>query len=304
MRPYASQVHAGAAADALATVIISVYRDVDALRCILRGLQEQTEPRFQVIVSEDGQCPAIEQFVQASRAEFPGLLHLSQEDRGFRKTRALNRAVCAASADRLIFIDGDCVPHRRLVENHLRHAAPKTVCAGRRVQMGPRFSRWLRGGPSRIRLLQNPAGYLLLAPLLVLDGVRNYEVGLVSHVLQAIHGGKRRFILGCNFSCSKQELIAINGFNEDYVHAGAGEDTDLEWRFERIGVRLKSLRFVAPVFHLHHESSWTTSEENCRILEATRARDEVYCSHGIRKTTALEGVSSSSTGVRSTRSST
>ena len=278
---------AGAAAEDLATVVISVYRDVTALRCILGGLRQQTHRPFQIIVSEDGKDPLVRQFVQAIQAEFPNLLHLTQEDCGFRKTMALNRAVGAATADRLIFIDGDCVPHRRLVENHLRYAEPKTVCVGRRVQMGPRFSHWLRNGPSRIRFLQHPVGYLMLAPLLFLDGVRNYEVGLVSSTLQSLHGGARRFILGCNFSCSKQDLVSINGFNEDFVHPGVGEDTDLEWRFERMGVRLKNLRFLAPVFHLYHESSWTASQENRRILDTTRERDEVYCRRGIQKMTAL-----------------
>ena len=30
-----------------------------------------------------------------------------------------------------------------------------------------------------------------------------------------------RFILGCNFSCFKDKLLAINGFNEDYMQPGA-----------------------------------------------------------------------------------
>lgn len=169
--------------------------------------------------------------------------------------------------------------------------------------MGPRFSRWLRRNPPRIRLLQHPAAYLALGPLLILDGARNYEVGFVSPALQAVHGGKPRFILGCNFSCSKQDLVAINGFNEDYMEPSVGEDTDLEWRFDRVGVRLKNLRFVAPVYHLHHESSWTTSEKNERILEATRARDEVYCRRGIRKA-GLEEMPEESARLTSIRSGT
>jgi GT2 family glycosyltransferase len=266
-----------------AAVIVSVYKDVQALRCILRALREQTGPRFQVIVSEDGQCQAMRQFIDAVRPRFPALIHLTQEDRGFRKTRALNRAVRAATADRLIFIDGDCVPHRRFVQNHLRYAGPKTVCAGRRVQLGPRLSLWLRNRPARITVLQNRFCYLLLAAALHLDGGRNYEIGLVSPLLQSLRGPDPRYILGCNFSCSKEDLLAINGFNEDYVQPGVGEDTDLEWRFQQAGVRLKSVRFVTPVYHLHHESSWTTSEENQRILASTKGRGEVYCTNGIVK---------------------
>ena len=219
--------------------------------------------------------------VDEVRPSFPSLTHLTQADHGFRKTRALNQAVCAASAQRLIFLDGDCVPHRRFVEHHLRYAAAKTLCAGRRVQLGPRLSQWLRGRPLRITVLQNAFCYLMLARAFHFDGGRNYEAGFASRLLQALRGADPRFILGCNFSCSRADLLAINGFNEDYLQPGAGEDTDLEWRFQQYGARLFSVRFAAPVFHLHHESNWTTSAQNERILAATRGRGEVYCRNGI-----------------------
>jgi cellulose synthase/poly-beta-1,6-N-acetylglucosamine synthase-like glycosyltransferase len=246
-------------------------------------LEEQTEPRFQIIVAEDGRSREMAELMAAVRDRHPRLLHLTQEHQGWRKPRSLNRAVAAAGADRLIFLDGDCVPHRRLMENHLRYAEAKTACVGRRVQLGPRFSQWLRGRPERVRFLHHQLAYLALAPALLLDGARNYEVGLVSPLLQAIHGRQPRFILGCNFSCAKDDLLAINGFNEDYVHPGVGEDTDLEWRFERAGIRLRSVRFLAPVFHLDHPSAWTESAENQHILQMTRRRNEVYCHNGIRK---------------------
>ncbi len=265
----------------IASVIISVYRDVEALRCILYALRRQTKPRFEIVVSEDGESPRMRQFVDEIRPDLPGLTHLTQVDQGFRKTRALNLAVCAASARRLIFLDGDCVPHRRFVENHLRYAAARMLTAGRRVQLGPRLSQWLRGRPSRITVLQNTFSYLLLAPAFHFDGGRNYEAGFASRWLQRLRGDDPRFILGCNFSCDRADLLAINGFNEDYVQPGAGEDTDLEWRFQRSGVRLRSVRFAAPVFHLYHESSWTASAENERILAETRKRGEVYCRNGI-----------------------
>jgi GT2 family glycosyltransferase len=267
----------------LATVIVSVYKDVAALRCILFALAEQTEKRFQTIISEDGESPDMADFIAAVRPRFPNLVHLTQEDRGFRKTKALNRAVVAAAAERLIFLDGDCVPHRCFVANHLRQAEPRTVCVGRRVQLGPRVSRGLRRRPSWLLPLQHRLCYLLLAPLLYLDGTRNYETGFVSPLLQALQSRKRRFLLGCNFSCARHDLLAINGFNEDYVYPRAGEDTDIEWRLERRGIRLKSVRFVAPVYHLHHPASWTTHAENERILAATKQREEVFCRNGIVK---------------------
>ena len=40
-----------------ATLIISVYKNLDNLRCILESLKYQSRNDFEVIVSEDGQDP-------------------------------------------------------------------------------------------------------------------------------------------------------------------------------------------------------------------------------------------------------
>lgn len=46
-------------------------------------------------------------------------------------------------------------------------------------------------------------------------------------------------------------MEAINGLDEDY--GGLAEDTDLEWRFKALGLKIKSARFTANVFHLYHK---------------------------------------------------
>jgi hypothetical protein len=38
---------------------------------------------------------------------------------------------------------------------------------------------------------------------------------------------KKSGIWGCNWSIHKKDLYAVNGFDEDYVAAGIGEDTDI-----------------------------------------------------------------------------
>jgi len=273
-----------------ATVIISVYKDASALRLILDSLRRQSVAGFQVIVSEDGNSPEIRAVLAEARPESDSLVHLTQEDCGFRKNRALNRAASRAKSPYLIFLDGDCVPHRRLVENHLRRAESGVVLAGRRVELGPRFSRWLRGNPSRPRTLQNRLVYLLLAPLLHWDGIRHYEVGLLLPFLETMRRNRSQSLLGCNFSCWKQDLLRINGFNEAYCRPGGGEDTDIQWRLERIGVRFRSVRYLAPAYHLHHPVCWQPADENQRILQTTIERDEICCRNGMDQHSLLPGI--------------
>lgn len=48
-------------------------------------------------------------------------------------------------------------------------------------------------------------------------------------------------------------MVSINGYDEDYGETAVGDDTDLEWRFKALGLRIKSVRYVANIFHLHHK---------------------------------------------------
>ncbi len=80
--------------------------------------------------------------------------HLTQEDLGWRKNRALNRAIKAAKAEWLIFIDGDCALHPRFIEHHLKLAAEKYILAGKRIKLDPALSSFLASDPEAILKMQ------------------------------------------------------------------------------------------------------------------------------------------------------
>lgn len=48
-------------------------------------------------------------------------MHVWHEDNGFQKTKIINKAILKATCDYLIFTDGDCIPRRDFVANHLKH---------------------------------------------------------------------------------------------------------------------------------------------------------------------------------------
>ncbi|MGD8568894.1 MAG: glycosyltransferase, partial [Gammaproteobacteria bacterium] len=74
-----------------ASIIISIYNNIDALRLILHALSLQSEKDFEIIVSEDGESPRVREFIDTIKADFPNLIHNTQADEGFRKNTALNR---------------------------------------------------------------------------------------------------------------------------------------------------------------------------------------------------------------------
>lgn len=263
-----------------ATVIVSIYRDIEALEVILYALERQSRRDFSILVSEDGEAPEVAAYL-AQRKNLLPLLHLTQADVGFRKNRALNRAILAAPAQTLIFIDGDCVPHPRFVEAHLRYAGKGRVCCGRRIELGPKISTKLRKNPELLSHLASPLSYLMQAKSLHKDGIKNYELGFHLGWLQPWLQHRSIPIVGCNFSAHRDDLTAINGFNEAYESPGIGEDTDIEWRLRQSGAVLHDIRVTALQYHLHHPRGYQVSEHNRSLLAQTRQAKSPYCKLGL-----------------------
>src|SRR5690606_35409619 len=119
---------------------ISVYKNTLALKTVLDALGFQTYQNFEIVISEDGRDEAMATFV-ASYPFSNTHLHLTQADEGWRKNKALNNAIRSSTGDYLIFIDGDCVLHHAFVENHVKLASKMGIVAGKRVKLGPVYSK-------------------------------------------------------------------------------------------------------------------------------------------------------------------
>jgi len=264
------------------SLIISVYKDTKSLKAVLDGLRFQSEKNFEIIVSEDGESEEMKEFV----AGYPfgnEFQHLTQPDVGWRKNQALNNAIRQASADYLIFIDGDCVLHPRFIENHHRFARPERVLAGKRVKLGPAYSAMLRNEIDSLPLLAKRIERE--ARLVKKDGARFYEeafyVSPDSWLGFLPKLRKMSQLKGCNMSFFRQAIEAINGFDEDYILPAIGEDIDLTWRFQGVGFRLFSLRNLAVQYHLYHKENWTDQSENERKMAGKMERKEFKCSKGL-----------------------
>lgn len=269
----------------VASVIIAIYKDVEALNCVLAGLLRQSAQDFEVIVTEDGNDPAVADYIANRAPRELELRHLTQEDNGFRKTRAVNRAIADARAPYLIFLDGDCVPHPRFVEMHLCHAEPARICVGRRVHLGPGFSVQVRKHPEIAAQLAEPGIFLRKVIALHRDGVRNYELGFPNGLFHRLARHRHLQIVGCNFSCYRADMVRINGYDEDLPGIG-GEDDDLEWRFNGLGMFTKNIKFQAITYHLWHPSRRQDTEINQQISRRNREQKLYFCRNGIRKNTS------------------
>lgn len=265
-----------------ASVIISVYKDIEALHGILLSLEKQSRHDFEIIVTEDGEFPELANFLAHQTDTTKPLIHLTQPDTGFRKTRAVNRGVAAARSPYVIFIDGDCIVHPEFVAMHLAHAERGRICTGRKVNLGPGVSKLVRRFPWLISLLVNKLSFISLAIPLHIDKIRNFETGIGGKLMH--HFARNRYlgIMGCNFSCYKEDILKINGYNEELPGIG-GEDDDLEWRFNGLGMFTKSIKFLAPVYHLYHDSRRQDYNINIAIMNENKSKKQFVSLKGIQQ---------------------
>ena len=102
------------------SVIISTYNQPTWLAKVLCGYLEQTFKDFELLIADDGSdsrtAEVIANFQQI--ADFP-VKHIWHPDEGFQKCAILNKATLAASADYLIFTDGDCVPRKPPIQHDI-----------------------------------------------------------------------------------------------------------------------------------------------------------------------------------------
>lgn len=268
-----------------ASLIISIYDNVAFLKAVLDSLEYQTEQNFEVIISEDAEHESVKEFI-LNYDFHQDFQHLTQEDKGWRKSRALNRAVMSANSDWLIFVDGDCVLHPRFVESHVSLANKNVILAGKRVKLNAELSSTLLDNPSYAFRLQRKMIDMLLG-FEHKNGTRFIEEGIFINPKSALGfiPRMRRMsqLKGCNMSFSKAAAFAINGFDEDFKSPAIGEDIDLTWRFIAAGYKLRSVRNLAVEYHLHHKESWTEQNENLSLMEGKIRKNQYYALNGLRK---------------------
>lgn len=268
------------------SIIIAVYKDIEALKIIIEALKHQTYKNFEVIVAEDNNSLEMKEYID-SITDLE-IKHTFQEDNGIRKSRSQNNAILASSGEYLIFIDGDIIPYSTFVEGHYKLAQKGYVLAGRRVNLNENLSNRLRKG--ELTPLELERDFFTLGFSLMFDRNSRFEQGIYinpdSWIYKLFLQNRKRntSIIGCNFSCFKEDMMAINGFDESYGSSSLPDDVDLDWRFRAYGLKLKSCKNVANVFHLHHkkQNNPTTKEQRERF-EYNKKTNNYITKNGLKE---------------------
>ena len=260
------------------SLIISYYKNFDNLKLILKALNNQSTKDFEAIISEDDNIEETKKFVEENKSKYNfSLIHVSQkEDLGFRKNMMLNKSIKISKGEILVFIDGDCIPHRNFIKAYIDNIEDNTMLKGRRVMLSKKISREL--------LNTFDVSLLSLKKILFSESKKKKEM-FYNPYFSLIVSMKNKGLLGCNWGITKECITKVNGFDEDYVRAAVGEDTDIEWRLKSIGVKSKSVKNKAIVYHIYHKRSYSQSEVNInRELLTNKLKANVYfCKNGLKK---------------------
>jgi glycosyltransferase involved in cell wall biosynthesis len=266
-----------------ATVIGAFYNRVDYLKLVLAGFERQTLKNFEFIIADDGSSEnAVSEIkIISSRYTFP-VKHIWQEDKGFRKNKILNKAILESESDYLIFIDSDCVPHRAFVEGHLGNSSKNTSITGRRVNLSKKITDQLNEKKVLEGFLEEKFVRLISDGLF--GNSIDVEKGLYlrNKFLLNYFNRKNRGLLGCNFSTFKKDLYKVNGFDERYEAPSIGEDSDIQFRLELTGVKIKSINHAAVQYHLYHKLQ-ERDPKNLQLFEEIKKSKTAFTPFGLTK---------------------
>jgi len=256
------------------SAIVTTYNWPQALRLVLKGLARQSRLPDEVIVADDGSREDTRALLREVARDFPvPLRHHWQEDIGFRAARSRNRAVAAARGDYVLMLDGDMVPHRDFVADHLRYAEAGSFVQGSRVLTTPALSQRM--------LAKDTIDLNVFTPQL--ERRRNALRAPLLATLNLHRAGRKppRAIKTCNQGWFRSDLLKVNGFDERMEGWGR-EDSELAWRAWHAGIAPRHLRFAALAWHLYHQERHVEGESpNEVFLRETRASGRTWAERGI-----------------------
>ena len=250
------------------SVIITTYNSEEWLRKVLIGYSIQTETDFEIVIADDGSNEKTKEIISSFKESFISpIKHVWQEDNGFQKCKILNKAIVVTSSDYLLFTDGDCIPKKDFIAQHLNYKEKGYLLSGGYFKLPMNTSQSI----TKENILDQECFKIFW---LIKNGVRkNFKLSklfnfrLFVYFMNWITPTKKTFN-GHNTSCFKADIIAVNGFNEDMSYGGL--DRELGERMFNLGILAKQIRYSAICLHLDHKRGYF-SQENWDENLKTRA---------------------------------
>lgn len=259
-----------------ASLLISTYNWPSALDLVLKSILAQSTLPCEVIIADDGSKKETTDLIKKYQENFPvPLIHVWQEDNGFRLAEIRNKAIARSNAEYIIQIDGDIIIHKHFIKDHLAFAKKGTFVRASRSYIGERKSNQIllnkevnltyfsSGITNRLSAIHYPKAWKLFE--------KNYK----KNEPFEIHG--------CNMAFWREEAIQVNGYNENFVGWGP-EDKEFVVRMLNKGFEKRFIKMGGICFHIWHpENKKPNLKQNEAEFFDAIAEKRIFCVNGIDK---------------------
>lgn len=264
------------------SLLISTYNWKEALGLCLYSVFTQTVKPDEIVIADDGSRDDTRLLIEKMKGETDiPIRHIWHEDKGFRLSAIRNRAIVSAKGDYIIQIDGDIILDKHFISDHLELAEKGYFICGSRMLLGPVSTR---------HILKN----VEYRPAFFKQGLKFMFNGIRSRFLRrylAKHYAQKNIarLRGCNMAFWRDDLIRVNGYNEDLTMWGQ-EDVEIAYRLIHAGVKKKYLKMGGVQFHLFHKQASKDNESfHYQILNQVINEKLAWCENGIIKDVKEEG---------------
>ena len=262
------------------SVIITTYNEPRLLDLCLESYLHQTFKDFEIIIADDGSKKETKSIIDRYGSMISK--HIWHEDNGFRKTKILNKAICATNCEYLIFTDGDCIAPDTLIETHIQKRKENHFLSGSYYKLDVNSSR--------------KVDRQLVARLFKKEALKSIGHNPnIKSIKFLAHPTLRTFLDKItttkptwNGHCSsgwKKDILAINGFNEKMVYGG--EDRELGERLVNNGIIPIQIRHQSCLIHLYHKQGYVSDEGkayNQKIRKQVKDKQLTWTDFGIIRT--------------------
>ena len=254
------------------SLIICTYNWPEALEMVLSSVLTQSITPNEVIIADDGSSESTFEVIKAysDEASMP-IIHSWQKDDGCRIPHSRNRAIAKSNYEYIIMVDGDTVLHKDFIKDHKRFAQQGLYIQGSRVLLQSEFSSSL----FKENFFKKPSFFLKDSK----NKINMLRLPFLTKLMSFFKNQNINRIRGCNFSLFKEDVIKVNGFNEDITTWGR-EDSEFVQRLFNVGVRKQHIKFSGIQYHLYHKER-IHNNINDNILQATIKNNITWCSLGI-----------------------
>ena len=238
------------------SVIVPIYNRLEHFRALFICLLRQNRQIDELIITDDGSSQQILDYIAdlIPKASFK-IKHIYQEDKGFRKTRALNNGVINSEGELLVFCDQDLIFGEEYIEYMEKNIKKGCFLLCRPISVNEEEKNIIL---KKIELSNKYEELLKPLPKDYLESVnKTLKTDRKRRILNILKLSKRGIkLVGMSYAVMKSDYLKVNGYDENYNGWGE-EDDDFGNRLYVAGIKGKELKTPNMQIHLWHYSDPT-----------------------------------------------